>query len=209
MIQDASSGSELVRNNALAPMLLVMLTLAGCDRSQPTSSSVVAKQPEPRPATEPSAPSFKPIAYFQDKCARCHGPYGMFYGDEFGKSLNDAELRHKVHDMVFGAAQSSLSEAEVNVLTAYHRSMVQGSPFLIVTSAGPQASGEATSGATLEIQNGDERIPVELIEHSWTANVSADASSMTISAILNGVRTTIPLRAGEVSHPAGSAEISR
>jgi len=209
MIQDVSSGSAPVRSNALAPALLVTLALIGCDRSQPTKSQDVAKQPEPRPATESSAPGFKPIAYFQEKCARCHGPYGMFYGDEFGKSLNDAELRHIVHDMVFGAAQSSLSEAEVNVLTAYHRSLVQGSPFLVVTSAGPRASGEASSGATLEIQNGDERVPVELIEHSWTANVPADASNATISATLNGVRTTIPLKAGEVSHPEGSAEISR
>lgn len=191
---------------------LLLLTLAACDRRDAAPAPAAAPpSTAPSPPAAPPAPSatitesinvpggFAPVSYFQTKCARCHGPYGSFYGDGFGTRLNDEQLRAKVHDMVFGAAQSKLTDEEVAALASYHRSMSRKQPFITVTASEPQWAGECTPGAVVEISTPTGKVAAIVKGHLWTAAASADSSEATITATINAQETTIPLRVGEVS----------
>ncbi len=140
----------------------------------------------PTPTLQPIAPGqktgapcvtkFAPLAYFNEKCARCHGQYGSFYGDDFGKGQSDAQLHQSVDEMASGPAQAPLSAHDVDVLTAWHRALRDGKPFVAVVSAAPdgdgfQLQGEISPGATLEI-NGEN---IEVKDAKWTARVGAGA----------------------------------
>jgi hypothetical protein len=76
------------------------------------------------------------MSYFESNCARCHGAYGSFYGEGFGKNLTDSKLRQVVHDMAAGPGNAPVTEPQLDALTAYHRSMINGKPFLIVNAVG-------------------------------------------------------------------------
>jgi cytochrome c553 len=204
-----------MRSNSLLISAAILVALAGCERDEPAPPPAAAPSPQPEESARPSAPTdspsitvsggFKPIAFFQSKCARCHGPYGSFYGEGFGKALNEDQLRTKVHDMVFGAAQSQLTDDEVAALASYHRSLSLKQPFIAVTANEPQWAGECTPGAVVEINTPTGKVAATREGHQWTAPGSADSSPMTITATFNGQQTTIPLQMGAVSaHRADS-----
>ena len=51
------------------------------------------------------------MAYFEKNCARCHGPLGSFYGDDFGRHLaTPTAMRAVVKEMVEGPARSTLPQ---------------------------------------------------------------------------------------------------
>jgi hypothetical protein len=56
----------------------------------------------------PKSTAFGALDYFQAKCARCHGDYGLFYGETFGKNLDDTKMHAVVRDMAAGPAQAPL-----------------------------------------------------------------------------------------------------
>lgn len=207
-----------MRNNLIAASATLVLTLVGCGRDEPTPAASTppaaptetahAKAPSDSPSMSVSG-GFKPIAYFQSKCARCHGPYGSFYGEGFGKALNESQLHAKVHDMVFGAAQSSLNDDELDALSSYHRSLSFKQPFVAVTASEPQWAGECTPGALVEISTPAGKSAATVQGHQWVAPGSADSSQSTITATFNGQQTTIPLRMGEVSAHRADSSSSR
>jgi len=150
------------------------------------------KQP---PETASTRLGFAPIDYFENHCARCHGPYGSFYGDEFAASLDGDHLREVVKEMVFGAAQSSLEDAEIDLLTAYHRSMVAGEPFVVVTAGTPDLAGEVTPGATVMLVLESGEVAAQVDGHGWSADVQMDRVRA-VRAELNGRVTVVRLNAG-------------
>ena len=112
--------------------------------------------------------NFAPLDYFNTSCARCHGNYGSFYGDTFGKKLSDAQMQEVVKAMADGPAQSPLSEENLKVLVGYHTSLRDGKPFLTAvasekTATGWKLSGEVSPDSTL-VWN---EKPVEVTGHKW------------------------------------------
>lgn len=123
---------------------------------KPDAAKSAAAKPEAKPGTVSSADmsthaaaqwkttpdAFAPLSYFAANCARCHGPNGSFYGASFAKTRDEAGLHQIVHDMAFGPAQAPLDDAKLEVLVAYHRSLIDKKPFLSLSSV---TSGSVSS----------------------------------------------------------------
>jgi cytochrome c553 len=126
-------------------------------------------------ATQENATNFAPLDYFNTSCARCHGDYGSFYGDTFGKNLSDARMLEVVKEMAEGPAQAPLEEKNLKVLVAYHTALRDGKPFLHVVSTGKTATGwiirgEATPGSTLLWNEHN----IEMKGHKWELELPAN-----------------------------------
>jgi hypothetical protein len=156
-----------------------------------------------RPTTQPAASGFAPISYFNDRCGTCHGDYANYMGRQFGaRHAAEGKLRQIVHEMVVGPAQSELTDAETEILTAYHRSILDGRPFVVVTKIeGNTISGEATPESRLELRIGDQRREIPVEEHRWSIEVQGDVQDAVLVARLGEVETTVAIGAEAYSHP--------
>ena len=102
---------------------------------------------------------FAPFGYFNSACARCHGENGNNYGDVL-KGHNDVRLREGIHAMAVGPGQSPLDDARLDVMTRWHRALIDGKPFAhlarVEKSDGGKAilSGEATPEAKVTLKAG-------------------------------------------------------
>ncbi len=143
---------------------VLALALAGCGAERPS------------PGPRPTAAAFGPISYFEDHCARCHGSYGYLYAMPFVLDPASETFQEKVREMVVGPAQSSLTPGELDALVAYHRSMVDGRPFIAWTSAdGSGWRGEVTPGSTVWVIDGGVERGAEVTGHAWSAGGSDGA----------------------------------
>ena len=118
-----------------------------------------------------------PVETFADNCASCHGPNGSFYGEKFG-SREDEELKKFVEEMMRGPAFLKPSEADIKAMTAYHRALSAGEPFICVTdydSTSHVARGEVVFQNTfyMKQKNGD------------TAAIAVDSSGLWKTKIKN------------------------
>ncbi len=114
-----------------------------------------------------------PIDYFEQKCARCHGTMGSFYGPDFAKDLSDQELVQKIRDMAQGPAKAPLPERALAMQTAFHRSMVDGSPFLCVLRGGRTGYfGEVTPGSVVTLVQGKVTVLAKIDGFKWSSKVS-------------------------------------
>ena len=137
--------SVTVHRSWLLP-LLGSCALIGCNGAkQREESPHTAPATAPAPSAAVSPVAFKPIEYFDQNCSRCHGPYGSFYGDAFGRGLTDEKLRHVIADMAAGPGNAPLGEAELEVQTAYHRSLLDRRPFVVVNAI--EANGDRVTMA--------------------------------------------------------------
>lgn len=119
---------------------------------------------------------FAPLAYFEDNCARCHGPNGSFYGAEFGKGLkDDAALKQVVREMCEGPGNAPLDDAKLEILTEFHRALRDDKPFLCVVWQGEaELKGEASPDATVSLENGAKSIAAERKGNQWSVKWPAD-----------------------------------
>ncbi|MHC4130991.1 MAG: c-type cytochrome [Planctomycetota bacterium] len=136
-------------------LIVIMLITFGCGQKKAidVTQSVVSVQSS---TIEILKLKLGPISTFERTCARCHGPQGAFYGDEFAQ-LNDQELHKIIRQMMVGPAFLKPKSHEVNAMAAYHRALSAKEPFLCVTSYTPNEqtktaslAGEATSGSKIE-----------------------------------------------------------
>lgn len=122
----------------------------------------------------PHVTAFAALDYFGENCARCHGEYGSFYGKDFGKNRDDAQMHEVVDEMAQGPAGAPLDEADLKVLVAWHLALRDGKPFVALISAKPdqggwQLEGEVSPDATLQV-NGE---TLEIKGAKWTHHVAA------------------------------------
>ena len=128
--------------------------------------------------TEPEkAVPFAPLDYFDANCTRCHGPYGSFYGAEFGKNLkDDAALRQVVKEMAEGPGNAPLNDKDLEALTDFHRALRDGKPYLVLVATeksetGTTLRGEATPGSKVTLEDGTQIVEVKLEGHKWNVRV--------------------------------------
>jgi cytochrome c553 len=138
--------------------------------------------------------NFAPLDYFNTSCARCHGDYGSFYGETFGKTLSDEKMLEVVKEMAEGPAQAPLEEKNLKVLVAYHTALRDGKPFLHVVSStksttGWKLNGEATPNSTLRWN----QQTIELKGHKWELELPANGPFL-LQASKNGTSQDINLQ---------------
>lgn len=174
----------------------------GCDRPRapaPGPATPIAPQPPIQPAAGAPTPSpptagalFAPaaITYFQDHCASCHGPYARFAGPQYSRSLSDTALVRKIEEMAAGPGRSPLDAAGLAAQTAYHRSLVQGTPYVSITARENDGlRGEVTPGATVVVVVGGDSHSAIVEAHRWSVHGVTKIERL-IAIAANGARRT-------------------
>jgi hypothetical protein len=137
------------------------------------------------------------ISLYDKACVRCHGPGGSFYGSDLGKGKTDAQLRKMVWEMCIAQGGLTVSQREIDAMTAYHRSIMKSEPYIEIIAVSPSAlSGEATPGTTIELQVGTKVLPITLTENRWNV-LLATSKPATIVARRNGKTTRLPMGLGK------------
>lgn len=136
-----------------------------------------------KPTTEKSASEpldFPAVTYFENSCARCHGPYGVNYDLKHLALSSDARLREVIATMADGPGQAPLDVRQVAAQTAYHRSFMDGKPFVIVNKAIPGdqkliLSGEVVADTTVKVSLAGKTIDATITDNEWKAELPAGA----------------------------------
>jgi len=136
------------------------------------------------------------ISLYDKACVRCHGPGGSFYGSDLGKGKTDAQLRKMVWEMCIAQGGLTVSQREVDAMTAYHRSIMKHEPFVEITAVTPTGiSGEATPGTKLQLEIAGRNIPITLTETRWSATLDT-TKPVTITASWGEKSVRLPVKLG-------------
>lgn len=137
------------------------------------------------------------ISLYDKACVRCHGPGGSFYGSELGKGKTAAQLRKMVWEMCIAQGGLTISQREIDAMTAYHRSIIKSEPFVeVIAITGKSITGEATPGTTLQLETTGRLAPVTITENRWLAILDTRKPT-TIIATLNGKTCRLPVGLGK------------
>lgn len=181
---------------ALFILSAIGLSLA-CGELRRAAASRAGDRLATAPTTTPTTPTvsttngFAPIAYYDEHCSRCHGQFGTGYLPDMGKRLNDDALRKVIREMADGPAAAPLDDAQLEAELAYHRSFLDGTPFIarVIASDADQA-GEVTRGAALRAEVNGKSIPPSADGQTWKLPALIGASAKLI-AEREGKRTTL------------------
>ena len=137
----------------------------------PTSQHVIMAQSNSSD-TSIKTLNFRIINYFNNKCARCHGPRGSFYGGDFAQDMTTDSLRNIIHEMTVGPGGMALSGDSLSALVAYHRSLSSNSPFIAVTRLHKNTlQGEISGADTLYMLTGKDTIQAYIQDGLWSVQV--------------------------------------
>ena len=137
------------------------------------------------------------ISLYNKACVRCHGPGGSFYGSELGKGKTAAQLRKMVWEMCIAQGGLTVSQREIDAMTAYHRSIMTREPYVeIIAVTAKTITGEATPGTTLQLETRGRLAPVTITENRWLATLDTSKPT-TIIATLNGKTCRLPVGLGK------------
>ena len=184
------------RRVALAASMVIAAGLAAIVTAQPPATAPATAPAEAQPI------AFQPIGYFNDRCGSCHGNYGAFWGEGFARHLDDAALREMVREMTEGPAQAPLDPQPLGALIAYHRSLADGTPFILISRRdGGVLAGEVTPGATVIARSGERTIAATVDGHSWTLTLDEIDSDWTIVATRGQQTTRLPVTSWHSHQP--------
>ncbi|MHC4265713.1 MAG: c-type cytochrome [Planctomycetota bacterium] len=186
-------------------LIVVMLVTLGCGRKGAKDVALDAEDEQVSMA-EIKELKLVPVSTFERTCARCHGPQGAFYGDEFAK-LNDAELRKIVKQMMVGPSFLKPKSYEVDAMTAYHRALTAKEPFLCVTSYAPNEqtktamlAGEATPESTIEFHSRGEQKLISPDEQGAWSITDAPLAPFKLIVILDDKNKEISIPGSQWTH---------
>ena len=186
----------------IARIFPLVLGMAGVLVTAAVLSAGDSTAPSTAPATQPvPAFAFAAMNYYDQSCARCHGPEGASYGPGLGHTLDDAGLVKMCHDMANGPSQNPINGRDLDTETAFHRALIMGNPYLSVTNIkGNVWSGEVMVDAKVTLHVGSKEISADVTDWNWTATLpdgAAPASVTIIAADTDDDKTT-------TLHPAQS-----
>jgi len=149
----------------------------------------------------PALPALAAIGYFNANCARCHGPFGSFYGKRpyHPYSVLEADIKR----MADGPSNAPLSGEALAAQVAYHQSLYDLKPFVaLVKQDGREISGEVSPGSTVTVLNGAQSIPAHVEDYQWKATLPADVKLDQLQLRAQNARgvTILPLRESRFSH---------
>lgn len=159
-------GARSVRSLAVGlPVTVMTLFLCSCG-SAGAGSAGASERGSARPVIHTL--DFRPLAYFDQHCSRCHGPFGSYYGKDFAADLSPEALREKISEMAAGPGGAPVSGDSLAVLVAFHQSLSSGRPFITITGAGGDSlTGEVSPGASLQLICGDQTATPEVTGYHW------------------------------------------
>jgi cytochrome c553 len=180
-------------------LIIIILVTLGCDEKE---TADVTQPVENVQADTIEIIEFKlgPVSTFERTCARCHGPQGAFYGDEFAK-LNDEELHKIIRQMMVGPAFLKPKPHEVDAMAAYHRALATKEPFLCVTSytKNEQANtaglaGEAIPGSSIVFSSKNKDMSTSTNEEgTWSiSDVPLTSFKLTVTSNEKSKEINIP-----------------
>lgn len=201
---------------------LSLLFAVGCDRGPLEGPRVDEPDPAGERSAVPEPVAFEmdslvsplehqPLEYFDLYCARCHGPWGDFYGDGFGGHLTDDGLEEIVAEMAAGPAGAPLEEDALAAQVAFHRSLLAGEPFLVFGGLSEGVmSGEVRPGSTVRLVWSEGEVVAEVTGHRWRLNLPESLpAAPRLVAEREGSRTELDLRRTSFSHGAARLSVLR
>ena len=183
-------------------LLTVLVTLGAWQFFSPAQSGARA----PAPVTQPAALTFRPISYYQESCARCHGEYGNAYAPGINARYDDDGLAKIIALMANELAMATIDPAQTAVQVALHRTMENPQPFVSVHLLEPQpdgsakVEGEATPESTLTLVLGDQKQNVTLDKHTWTVTLPTGWEKQRPQLLSKLGEFSTTLRVGEQTH---------
>ncbi|MHC4442107.1 MAG: PQQ-dependent sugar dehydrogenase [Planctomycetota bacterium] len=155
-----------------------------------------------------------PMTRFEKGCARCHGPYGTFYGEGFGRK-SDHELRKVVKEMLEGPADMHSDTIFLDAMVAYQHALDDDRPFLCVTNGktflagqADTLSGEVTPGSTVTIRANEKTLSAQVSDHTWKLT-NPPQPPMRIMARKGQIRTILQFPDSIWSHAKAAHDDSR
>ena len=108
---------------------------------------------------------YPPVSTFKSSCARCHGPQGASFGEDFGK-LPQRDLERFIRLMMKGPGGLNPNKADIDAMIAYSQALVKHRPFIFITSADTLTntisySGESLPGTTLSLTSQGETLQIK------------------------------------------------
>lgn len=186
---------------ACAGAALAVAGAAGCSPEAGSNGGhgagggeAVELTPAPAGLVEPLARG--PISYFQQRCAACHGAHGSQYLPGFASREGARDLRTVVEEMAAGPAMSPVDGEDLEALTAFHRALSAGAPFVAwLGRDGGDLVGEVMpgAGAEVEVRVGDRSFMAEVNGHAWRAAVGDAKGEVMVRAVREGREAVVLL----------------
>jgi hypothetical protein len=136
-----------------------------------------------------------PISTFEEKCSRCHGSQGSFYGEAFA-SLEESKLKQTVKEMMEGPAFLQPTEMEIAAMVDYHKALSRKMPFIVIEKVENKADkitifGETSPESVLTYVQNKTTFPIEIDEDGNWQLVLKTVKKLKFEAVLNGQETVL------------------
>jgi hypothetical protein len=136
-----------------------------------------------------------PISTFEEKCSRCHGSQGSFYGEAFA-NLEESKLKQTVKEMMEGPAFLQPTETEIVAMVDYQKALAKKMPFVVIKKVENKTDGILILGETLPesvltyAQN-KTTFPIEIdADGNWKLTLKT-LEKIEFKAVLNGRETVL------------------
>jgi hypothetical protein len=162
-----------------------------------------AASPErPRPRT-PAPLALRPLAYFEQACASCHGEGGSWFAPNAKERLSAAQLVAKVRDMARDHAARPIAGRDLEAQVAHMRAIMRNEPFLaLVGATAREARFEVSPGAQVTARAGGRSRAVRPGGGLWIVDVRGiPLHSVRVTATRAGRSATLDLAVSDWSHP--------
>lgn len=140
-----------------------------------------------------------PISTFEEKCSRCHGSQGSFYGEAFA-NLETEALNQTIKEMMEGPAFLQPTEREIAAMIDYHKALAAKKPFIVIKKIEEKENkvliaGEVSPESIFMYTRNKIPFPIEITANGeWQIEVKT-VEKITFKAVLNGQETVLnPLK---------------
>jgi hypothetical protein len=144
---------------------------------------------------------FAPGAFFNTKCAMCHGENGSGYRTDLARGMTEAKLETRLVEMTDGQARSPLANKDLAVLKAWFRGFLKKEPFVAWTQqSGSVLTFETVAGGTLTATVNGRAVTVS--GGKLTLPTGATPSQVEVTAKRGEAKTVLKLASASMTHTA-------
>jgi mono/diheme cytochrome c family protein len=144
-----------------------------------------------------------PVRYYERNCVECHGANGVMHDHSILAAMSEAQLRGTIREMARFEAEAPLNKKELDVMVAYHRSMIDHKPFVAAVGyINDTLVVETYFRNTLTAKANGKNLPVRKTEKKRYVSLNgADLEDVTLTLkSREGKTTVLPLSKSVYSH---------